>query len=48
MKFIDKIEIIVKLKEKIAEAKESNSAVAAQLESLLNEILTNPQNSPVI
>ncbi len=48
MKFIDKIELIVKLKEKIAEAKTTNEAVAAQLQLLLEQILKNPQNSPVI
>lgn len=48
MKFIDKIELIVKLKEKIAEAKASNEALALQLQSLLDQIISNPKNSPAI
>jgi len=48
MKFMDKIELIVKLKEKIAEAKASNDALALQLQSLLDQVLSNPQNSPAI
>ncbi|MBN2870474.1 MAG: hypothetical protein JXK04_05910 [Campylobacterales bacterium] len=48
MKFIDKIELIVKLKEKIAEAKTTNGALAAQLQLLLDQILSNPNNSPVV
>lgn len=48
MKFIDKIELIAKLKEKIAEAKASNDTVAVQLQLLLDQILKNPQNSPAI
>lgn len=48
MKFMDKIELVVKLKEKIAEAKATNEAVAAQLQLLLDQILTDPQNSPAI
>ncbi len=48
MKFMDKIELVVKLKEKIAEAKASNEALAAQLQLLLDQILKNPKNSPAI
>ncbi|MDD3597696.1 MAG: hypothetical protein AB7U44_09065 [Sulfuricurvum sp.] len=48
MKFIERIDVIVKLKEKIAEAQATNSALAAQLQSLLDQILSNPQNSPAI
>jgi hypothetical protein len=48
MHLIDKIELIVKLKEKIAEAKATNEAVAAPLQLLLDQILTNPKNSPAI
>ena len=48
MKFIDKIELVVKLKEKIAEAKASNQAIAIQLESLLDQIVATPKNSPAI
>jgi hypothetical protein len=48
MKFMDKIELVVKLKEKIAEAKASNDALALQLQALLDQVLSNPQNSPAI
>jgi hypothetical protein len=48
MKFMDKIELVVKLKEKIAEAKASNEALALQLQALLDHIIANPKNSPVI
>lgn len=48
MKFMDKIELVVKLKEKIAEAKTTNEVLAAHLQSLLDQILSNPQNSPAI
>jgi len=48
MKFMDKIELVVKLKEKIAEAKATNEALARQLEALLDQIIANPQNSPAI
>ncbi len=48
MKFMDKIELVVKLKERIAEAKASNEALALQLQALLDQVLSNPQNSPAI
>ncbi|WP_294892088.1 MULTISPECIES: hypothetical protein [unclassified Sulfuricurvum] len=48
MKFMDKIELVVKLKEKIIEAKASNEGLAAQLQALLDQILANPKNSPAI
>jgi hypothetical protein len=48
MKFIEKIDIVVKLKEKIAEAQTTNSALAAQLQYLLDTIIADPRNSPVI
>jgi hypothetical protein len=48
MKFMDKIELVVKLKEKIAEAKASNDAIAQQLQALLEQIVANPKNSPAI
>ena len=48
MKFMDKIELIVKLKEKIAEAKASNEALSLQLQALLDQVISNPQNSPAI
>ncbi|MDD2368650.1 MAG: hypothetical protein PHQ90_05050 [Sulfuricurvum sp.] len=48
MKFMDKIELVVKLKEKIAEAKASNEALATQLQALLDQIISTPKNSPAI
>ncbi|MDD5716306.1 MAG: hypothetical protein PHW64_00755 [Sulfuricurvum sp.] len=48
MKFMDKIEIVVKLKEKIAEAKASDQPLALQLEALLDQIMATPKNSPAI
>ncbi len=48
MKFIEKLELIVKLKEKIAEAQTTDATLAAQLESLLNKVISNPHNSPAI
>ncbi|MBD3805866.1 hypothetical protein [Sulfuricurvum sp.] len=43
-----KIELIVKLKEKIAEAKATNEALAHQLQSLLDQIVTTPHNTVAI
>jgi hypothetical protein len=48
MKFMDKIELVVKLKGKIAEANASNDALALQLQTLLNQIVTTPKNSATI
>jgi hypothetical protein len=48
MKFLEKIELVVKLKEKIAEAKATNEALALQLQALLDQVISNPQNSPAI
>jgi hypothetical protein len=48
MKFMDKIELVVKLKEKIAEAKASNEVLATQLQALLDQIIATPKNSPAI
>ncbi|MDD2266470.1 hypothetical protein [Sulfuricurvum sp.] len=48
MKFMDKIELVVKLKEKIVEAKASNEALATQLQVLLDQIVSTPKNSPAI
>jgi hypothetical protein len=48
MKFLDKIELVVKLKEKIAEAKATNEVLAMQLQALLDQIITTPKNSPAI
>lgn len=48
MKFIEKVDIVVKLKEKIAQVKTTNAALAEQLQSLLDSIIADPRNSPVI
>ena len=39
MKILDKVELVVKLKERIEEAKKQNSALANQLQKLLESIL---------
>ena len=39
VKVMQKVDIVVKLKEKIAEAKEHNDVLAAQLQKLLESIL---------
>lgn len=44
MKVMEKIDVVVKLKEKIAEAQAHNSTLATQLQKLLDAILSNPQN----
>ena len=44
MKVMETIDVVVKLKEKIAEAKSSNTTLATQLQKLLDAILANPQN----
>jgi len=44
MKVMETIDVVVKLKEKIAEAKKSNMTLATQLQKLLDAILANPQN----
>ncbi|MGA9046254.1 hypothetical protein [Sulfuricurvum sp.] len=48
MKFMDKIELVIKLKEKIAEAKASNDTLALQLQTLLDQIIATPKNSAAI
>lgn len=46
---MEKIDIVVKLKEKIAEAKANNDAVAAPLQKLLERILNDAsKQSPAI
>jgi len=47
-KVMDKIDIVVKLKEKIAEAKAHNDALAAPLQKLLERILREGDHSPAI
>ena len=44
MKVLETIDVVVKLKEKIAEAKSNNTTLATQLQKLLDAILANPQN----
>ena len=44
MKVMETIDVVVKLKEKIAEAQANNSILATQLQKLLDAILSNPQN----
>jgi len=44
MKVLETIDVVIKLKEKIAEAKLNNTTLATQLEKLLDAILSNPQN----
>ena len=45
MKVMETIDVVVKLKEKIAEAKASNSTLATQLQKLLDAILNTPQDN---
>ena len=45
MKVLEPIDVVVKLKEKIAEAKLNNTALAIQLQKLLDGILNHPQNN---
>jgi len=44
MKVMETIDVVMKLKEKIAEAQVNNSSLANQLQKLLDAILSNPQN----
>jgi len=44
MKVLETIDVIVKLKEKIAQAQTSNHALAGQLQRLLDAILEGPAN----
>lgn len=44
MKVMETIDVVVKLKEKIADAKQNNIALATQLQKLLDAILSSPQN----
>ena len=39
MKILDKVEMIVKLKERIEEARKTNQAMAEQLQKLLDNIM---------
>ncbi|WP_456391221.1 hypothetical protein [Hydrogenimonas sp.] len=41
MKILDKVELVVKLKERIEEAKTQNLAIAEQLQKLLEKILNS-------
>ncbi len=44
MKVMEKIDVVVKLKEKIAEANSNNAALATRLQKLLDALLISPQN----
>ena len=44
MKVMETIDVVVKLKEKIADAKANNVALAQQLQKLLDTILAKPQS----
>jgi len=43
MKVMETVDVVVKLKEKIAAAKSNNAALASQLQKLLDAILSKPQ-----
>ena len=45
---MEKVDIVVKLKEKIAEAREHNDALAKQLQKLLDSIMADQQQSSAI
>ncbi len=44
----EKVDIVVKLKEKIAEAREHNDALAKQLQKLLDSILADQRPTSAI
>ena len=43
MKILDKVELVVKLKERIEDAKKNNTAMAEQLQKLLENIMKSGQ-----
>lgn len=45
---MEKVDIVVKLKEKIADAKKHNDALAVQLQKLLDAIVRDSRQSPAI
>ena len=45
---MEKVDIIVKLKEKIAEAKKNNDVLAAQLQKLLDNIIRDTSSTAAI
>jgi len=45
---MQRIDIVVKLKEKIAEARKSNDSLASQLQTLLDGILKDNRSTPAI
>ncbi len=48
MKVLDTVEVIVRLKEKIADAKtKSNNSLVHRLEALLEEVLRDPKKSHI-
>jgi len=48
MKLMEKIEVVVQLKEKIAEAKKTNKELAMRLERLLEQVLTSNAHARAI
>ena len=48
MKIVEKVDIVVKLKEKIAEAQSTNIDLARQLQKLLDNVLRDTKDSPAI
>ncbi len=44
MKVMETVDVVVKLKEKIADAQANNVALANQLQKLLDAILSKPQS----
>ena len=47
MKILDKVELVVKLKERIADARKHNSVIAEQLQKLLDNIMKSGQYKAV-
>lgn len=45
---MERIDIVVKLKEKIAEARKNNDSLASQLQALLDGILKDNRGTPAI
>jgi len=46
MKVLETVEVVVRLKEKIAEAKaKSNNTLVDRLETLLDEVISNPKKA---
>ncbi len=48
MKLMDKVDVVVQLKERIAEAKKTNKDLAQRLEKLLEQVLTSNSTARAI